>query len=344
MQLGIVGLSRSGKSTLFEAVTGSQHEMAKKGDLRIGTINVPDSRVDVLTDMYKPRKTIYAQLQFVLPHRTDTGDKAKKGDAGLTPVRTSDALIQVVRNFTESGGERPSPAGDFAALNQELVFADLVVVEKRLERVEADFKRGRKDVADEMALLKKCLALLEAETPLRRDPEIANDPLLKGFTLLSAKPVLVVFNNEDEDPDMPDNGGVCQAEPCMVMRARLEQELAQMSEEDAEAFLEEFGITDPAMDRMIRRSYELLGRISFFTVGDDEVRAWTIREGTLAPDAADVIHSDIKRGFIRAEVVHYDDLMDAGSHAEARKRGTVRLEGRNYVVRDGDIINFRFNV
>ena len=175
-------------------------------------------------------------------------------------------------------------------------------------------------------------------------PELAAAPLLRGFAFLSAKPVLVLFNNEDDDDQMPGEFSAEAAEEHMIIRGKLEQELAQMTDEEAAEFLAEFSIIASAMDRVLKRSYDLLGLISFFTVGEDEVRAWTIRKDTNAVDAADVIHSDIKKGFIRAELVAYDDLMDAGSHAEARKRGTVRLEGKTYKVQNGDIINFRFNV
>jgi len=190
----------------------------------------------------------------------------------------------------------------------------------------------------------KRLENLENEIPLRHVPELASASVLRGYAFLSAKPVLVLFNNEDEDEDRPKEITPETEGETMVIRGKLEQELAQMTDEEAAEFLAAFSITASAMDRVLKRSYDLLGLISFFTVGEDEVRAWTIRKDTDAVDAADVIHSDIKKGFIRAEVVAYDDLMDAGSHAEARKRGTVRLEGKTYKVRNGDIINFRFNV
>jgi GTP-binding protein YchF len=343
MQLGIVGLPRAGKSTLFGAVTKSGSETAKKGDLRIGAISVPDPRVDFLSAMYKPKKTIYAQLQVVLPHRPEGGDKAKKGDTGLLPVRGADALVHVVRNFASPGEDPPGPARDITEFDQELILSDLIVVEKRLERLEADLKKGKKEAAQELDLMRRVKETLDQERPLREAPELAQDPLLRGYTLLSGKPMLIVFNNADEDPDMPDPGAAPK-DACLVVRAKLEQELAQMSGEEAAAFLGEFGIAETAMDRMIRAAYALLGRISFFTVGGDEVRAWTVRRGALAPDAAEAIHTDMRRGFIRAEVLAYQDLVDAGTFVEARKRGTVRLEGKGYEVKDGDILTIRFNV
>lgn len=342
MQLGIIGLERCGKTTLFEALTQSESDPARKGEVRIGTINVPDDRVDILSKMYNPRKTIYAQIQYVLPGARDA--QAKSADAIWNPVRTCDALIHVVRNFEDMGGEAPDPAKDFSKLDQELVFADLIVVEKRLERLELDAKRGKKVDPEELDLLKACHELLENDKPIRTNPDLAAAPKLRGFTFVSAKPTLIVFNNDEGDEAMPEVPGLGEHESCMVVRGKLEAELAMMDPEEAEVFLEEYGVTSTARDRMIRRSYELLGKMSFFTVGEDEVRAWTISRETQAVDAADVIHSDIKRGFIRAETLAYQDLIDTGSYAEAKKAAKVRLEGKTYIVADGDIINFRFNV
>lgn len=229
-------------------------------------------------------------------------------------------------------------------LDQELVLTDLMVVEKRLERMELDKKRGKPTEQEEVSLLTECLKKLEDEIPLRKFPDIASAHLLKGYAFLSGKPMLVLFNNEDDNDSLPDVKDLISSEDCMIIRGKLEQELAQMSDEEAGDFLREFNITASATDRVIKRSYQLLGLISFFTVGKDEVRAWTIKKETQALDAAEAIHSDIKKGFIRAEVLSYDDLTDAGTYQEARKRGTVRLEGKTYKVQDGDIINFRFNV
>ena len=225
-----------------------------------------------------------------------------------------------------------------------MILIDLVVVEKRLERLQLDSKRGKNVDSVEVSLLKDCLECLEKEIPLRKVPDITTSPLLRGYAFLSAKPMLTLFNNEDEDDQLPDIGDLTDHESCLVIRGKLEQELCQMSAEDAEDFLSEFNITASAMDRIIRQSYELLDLASFFTVGEDEVRAWTIKKQIPAVDAAAVIHTDIQKGFIRAEVLAYNDLMAVGSYPEARKKGTVRLEGKTYEVKDGDIINFRFNV
>jgi ribosome-binding ATPase len=339
MKLGIIGLSGSGKATIFEALTGSGSADGHHGESRIGTISVPDDRVNVLSDMYQPKKTAYAQVEYFLPSKI-----SGREESIWTQARDCDALIHVVRNFEGFGLEASTPQKDIITLDQELIISDLVVVEKRLERLSADNRRGKKIDAMEHSLLEACLKHLESEAPLRNDPELATAPQLRGYAFLSAKPLLVLFNNGDEDDDLP---AITSEDPDaigMIIKGKLEQELSQMTPEEAQEFLAEFHITASATDRVIQRSYELLGLISFFTVGEDEVRAWTIKKRTEALDAAEVIHSDIKKGFIRAEVISYNDLMTAGTYGEARKQGTVRLEGKTYPVADGDIINFRFNV
>lgn len=346
MKLGIIGLSGAGKSTVFEALTQlpPDKEGGSRQESRIGTIRVPDKRVDNLSNVFQPKKTIYARIEYFLPQLTVFKQDRNKEESTWVEVKNCDALIHVLRNFKGYGQESPDPAKDFYQLDQEMIFTDLMIVEKRLERLELDQKRGKKTDPEELRLLLDCRAILEKETPLRRDPELAAAPLLKGYTFISAKPMLVLFNNEDEDERLPDASDLLTREKCLVVRGALEHELYRMSEEDAREFLEEFKVTASAMNRVIEESYKLLGLISFFTVGEDEVRAWTIKAGTLAVDAAEVIHSDIKKGFIRAEVLAYADLVAAGSYKEARKTGTVRLEGRTYPVKDGDIIEFRFNV
>ncbi|MBA3029153.1 MAG: redox-regulated ATPase YchF [Desulfobacteraceae bacterium] len=342
MKLGIIGLPGSGKATTFEALTHNIQDIQNKAEDRIGTIRVPDQRVGILHQMYQPKKTIYAQVEYFLP--SSAGQKKAKDNPAMifNPVRDCDALIQVIRNFKTYGEEAPSPKKDYMTLEGEMILSDLLVVEKRLERLELDAKRGKKGTPEELALLAECKTCLEKDLPIRSHPDLAHSPLLRGFAFISGRPLLVLFNNMDEDNDPPvDASGI---ENAMVIRSKLEQELAKMSEEEAKEFLAEFGITESAMDRVILKSYDLQGMISFFTVGEDEVKAWTLKKSTPAVEAAGVIHSDIQQGFIRAEVLAYEDLMAAGSYAEARKKGTVRLEGKTYEVKDGDIINFRFNV
>ena len=340
MKLGIIGLPGSGKSTIFEALTQSILPEGHKGENRIGTIPVPDQRLAVLCEMYSPKRTIYAQVEYFLP-----GMPGQKKDQKIwNQTRDCDALIHVIRNFGVYGFEKPKPYQDFRTLDQELIFADLVVVEKKLENNELHRNRDKKTSPQEVSLLNQCLENLENETPLRKCPDLASANQLRGYAFLSAKPMLVMFNNEDEDDTIPETGDLTFTENWTVIRGKLEQELAQMSVEEAEEFLSEFNITASAMDRVIKQSYELLGLVSFFTVGDDEVKAWTIKKETQAVDAAGMIHTDMQKGFIRAEVVSYEDLMDAGTYHQARKKGNIRLEGKTYEVQDGDIITFRFNV
>lgn len=341
MKLGIVGLGGSGKTTVFEALTRTAAAPGLKGEDRIGTINVPDSRVDTLADIYNPAKTTHAKVEYFLP-----GQAGKKRDPSVwNSVRDCDALIHIVQNFSGFSLEPPDPLKAFLELEYDMILSDLGVVEKRLERIDLDKKRGKHIHPEEMSLLDECRSALENETPLRQFPHLATAHVLKGFAFISAKPLLILYNNSDDDDALPEVDKVRTATAeCMVIKGKLENEIAQMSESEALEFMAEFNITSSAMDRVIRQSYEILGLISFFTVGSDEVKAWTIRNGTPALDAAGVIHTDIKKGFIRAEVLSYDDLMASGSHNEAKKKGTVRLEGKTYEVRDGDIINFRFNV
>ncbi len=342
MKTGIIGLPGSGKTTIFEALT--HNITGHKGETRISTIKVPDKRVDILSDMYKPKKTIYAQVAYFLPGFQGHSKETAKDYNIWNEVRDCDALIHVVRNFSGYGFKPPDLYNDFFNFEQEMILADLIVVEKRLKRIELEKQRHRKIDQKGLALLIESQKNLENEIPLRKNPDLASAPALKGFAFVSAKPMLVLFNNEDDDDSLPNLKDITSRESCMIIRGKLEQELAEMSDEEAEDFLSEFNITASAMDRVISQSYEVQGLISFFTVGEDEVRAWTIKKGAFALDAAGIIHTDMKKGFIRAEVVSYDDLIKTGTYHEARKKGTVRLEGKTYEVQDGDIINFRFNV
>ncbi len=347
MKLGITGLGRTGKTTVFDALTRRGGESAPAGGQvvpALGVVPVPDPRVDWLSGLYRPKKTTHAQITYMdlqgIPGMAD--NKQEYMSLLLTHMRPMDALIMVVRNFTDPAMGPPNPAGDLRELEDEFLIADLGVVEKRLERLEADLKRGKKPVGAEKELLDKCAETLNGERPLRTIPEVCGRPELRGYTFLSAKPLLVIVNNSDEDDSMPDLP-LRSAEAVMV-RGKLEMELGQLSDEEAESFMSDFGITESAMDRVIRSSFSLLDLISFLTVGEDEVRAWTIPRDTHAVDAAAAIHSDIQRGFIRAEVVAYEDLKKTGDYAAARKQGLVRLEGKTYPVQDGDVMHFRFNV
>ena len=233
---------------------------------------------------------------------------------------------------------------DFWQLEEEMILSDLVVAEKRIEKIELDRKRGKKPEGEEYSLVKSCYELLEKGQPLRKAPELVSKPALKGFTFLSAKPMLVIINNEDEAEALPEWNKNPEDIELMVVRGRLEEDIVSMSPEEAEEFLDAYHIQESALDRVIKKSYRALNRISFFTVISDEVRAWSITAGTPAVKAAGTVHSDMEKGFIRAEILSFEDLKVQGTYNEAKKAGLVHLEGKDYGVKDGDIINFRFNV
>jgi ribosome-binding ATPase YchF (GTP1/OBG family) len=350
LKVGIIGLPQSGKRTIFRALTGSRTakpgEETKKGDQPLVTVNVPDERVDYLCETFKPKKTVYAQIGYLLPTKTREGDStlSQVESVAFKEVRTCDGLIQVIRNFQLFGGPAPVPEQEFFTLRSEMILADLMVTEKRIEGVSEDARKGRKIDITELSLLERCRDLLNQETPLRDDPEIAASSTLKGFTFLSAKPLLLISNNSDENEDPPRMAHVPQDLEIMVVRGKLEMEIAEMAPEEAEEFLSAFHIERFLLDRVIRRSLAVSNRISFFTIVENEVRSWITTKGTCALDAADLIHSDMKKGFIRAEVLSYDELVKYGGFSEAKKDGHLRLEGKDYVVQDGDIVKFRFSV
>ncbi len=347
MKLCIIGLSQAGKTTVFGALTGARGEKDSQGgsrsDTRIGTVTVFDERIDFLSGMYQPKKTIHARIEYFLPADTRSGASSRTDGGFLTQARACDALVHVVRNFDNPAVSPATPEEDFLKLEEEMILNDLMVVEKRMERLNLDMKRGKKPDEREMSLLNSCRELLESGKSLRTNPGLAEDPLLKGFTFLSGKPELVLVNNDDEDETLPPWNKKPEEE-CLVVRGRLEMDIASMTSEEAREFIEAYHIKESALDRVIGSSYRILNRISFFTVGPDEVRAWPITAGIPAVEAAGEVHSDISKGFIRAEVVAYEDLKSLGGFQEAKKAGLVRLEGKEYVVKDGDIINFRFNV
>jgi GTP-binding protein YchF len=363
MQIGIIGLPTSGKTTIFNALTRGTApvEAFSSGKLEVHTasIQVPDARVQVLSAMFKPRKMVHAQVQY-----NDIGGLARGlGEKGglegnlLNHIVQNDALVLVLRAF-----ESPSvphlegsinPSRDLENINTELLLSDLGVVERRIDRVKTSIAKGGAPPAErdgyqrELGLLERFKTALENGLPLR-DPDLTAAELkqFKSLALATIKPTMIVLNTGDKPAE--DATRLVRSEHKLTMvvalQGRLEMELAQMPEAEAKDFLSEFGIAEPSLPRMIRLSYDLLGLYSFFTVGEDEVRAWTIPVGATAVDAAGVIHTDLARGFIRAEVVAYDALISSGGMAEARKHGHVRLEGKEYIVKDGDVINIRFSV
>jgi len=347
MKLGIVGLPRSGKTTLFAALTGRSYDelvsSSKSGSVQ-GVVAVPDDRLEWLAEQYNPRKVTPATVTYFDYHagsQLDPDDRKGYISLLLTNIRPLDALIMVLRNFQDPVLGSPDPARDFQTLEEEFLIADLSTVEKRLEKIEQERRKGRKELGHEAELLSECSRILNNEEPLRNYPDIARAPELRGFTFLTAKPLLVVVNNDDSNEVLPsiDLKGV----EAIAVRARLEMEIVQLPPDEVETFRQSFGVSTLAKDLVVKRSYALLRLITFFTVGEDEVKAWTIPEGTTALKAAGTIHSDMEKGFIRAEVVAYDDLRRVGSYAAARKEGLVRLEGKDYIVRDGDILHIRFS-
>ena len=357
MKIGLVGLPKSGKTALFNLLTGSSVATSSfgttRGQMHAGVARVPDARVDRLSAIFTPRKTTYATFEVV-----DLAGIAKGERQGLETkeFRDADALLHVVRAFPDAAGAPADPRADIDDLDTELILADLEVVERRLERLEAQIKKKRTDAdVHEQAVLSKVKPALEAERPIRAmglGEEEAR--AIRGFTFLSQKPILHCLNLSEKDIPRGNTlvesyglGAVAQRPASRLgwVSAVIEAEVAQLEGPEQAAFLADLGLAEPAIHRVLQDCYALLGLISFFTVGEDEVRAWSIPRGTRALDAAGAIHSDIARGFIRAEVVGYEDLLAAdGSMALVRERGRLRLEGKDYEVRDGEICHFRFNV
>lgn len=364
LELGIVGLPNVGKSTLFNAITKAGAEAANYPfctiEPNIGVVDVPDARLWQLADMYRPKKTTPAAMRFVdiagLVKGASQGEGL--GNKFLAHIRQVDAVAQVVRCFEDEnvthveGGL--NPIRDIEIINTELCLADLETVEKRLERGEKLLKSGDKKIQAELALLERIKTALEQAEPARRVGKTEDEAaLIRDLTLMTMKPVLFVANISEDEVASPDQNeyvrlvkeyAAQEGAEVITISAKVESEIAELPDEDAKAFLAELGLTESGLDQLIRAGYKLLGLMNFFTAGEPEVRAWTIRNGTKAPQAAGKIHSDIERGFIRAEVVAYEDLIAAGSIAAAREKGQVRLEGKDYIMKDGDVVHFRFNV
>jgi GTP-binding protein YchF len=352
MRLGIIGLPQSGKTTLFNALTRATQPTGATGKIEVHTavVEVPDPRVDVLSRMFNPKKTIYAKVTYADIAGLD-GSASKSGIAGtlLNQLTQMEGFIHVVRCFEDDNVPHPqgdvNPSRDLAAMDSEFVLNDLIAAERKLERLAEERKKGggrdRSVIEREIVLFERLQTSLNEEIPLR-DIEISaeEDKMLSGFGFLSRKPVLVVFNLA-EGQTAPEIAYPHKHSQLVALQGKLEMDIAQLPAEDAQLFMEEYGIEEPSLNRMIRLSYDLLGLQSFFTVGPDEVRAWTVRRGATAPEAAGEIHTDLQKGFIRAEVVTYDDLVSLGGLSEARGKGKLRLEGKEYIVQDGEVLNIR---
>jgi hypothetical protein len=360
MKLGIIGLPQSGKTTIFNALTRGHQPVTTSGgrfEVHTGVVDVPDERVDRLSALFQPKKTIYAKVTYadIAGLEGTSGEVAGKGEisgALLNQLNQMDGFVQVVRVFSDEAVPHPlgsvDPIRDIASMDTELLINDMIAVERKLERLAEERKKGagreKAVIEREMALFERLNSALSNDTPLR-DIDISpeEEKTLSGFGLLTRKPMLIVLNlSEGQTPpavEYPHSKS-----DLVALQGKLEMDIAQLPPDEAEIFLAEYSIQEPGLNRVIRLSYDLMGLQSFFTVGDDEVRAWTVGRGATAHEAAGVIHSDLQKGFIRAEVIPYNDLLALGGLSEARAKGKLRLEGKEYVVQNGEIVHIRFNV
>jgi len=362
MQIGIIGLPMVGKTTLFNLMThagaGTSNFFSGKTEANVGTATVPDARIDFLSGLYRPRKTIYAQIELtdVAGLVRGAGQGQGVGNQFMAAIRNADALIHVIRAFADK--EVPhvdgsvDPLRDWETIDMELLVADLEIVERNIERLSGG-KKSKPEQEAALSGLRKCRDALEEEQAIHTVTFTeAEQEALQSYSFFTEKPYVLVVNLDEAQLKQGDYPGraalVAKAAergvPVVELCAKIEAELSELDTEDRELFMQDLGIGEPGINRLVRATYARLGLISFFTVGEDEVRAWTIAQNTDAKKAAGRIHSDIEKGFIRAEVFHYNDIAALGTAAKVKEKGLFRLEGKEYLVKDGDIINFRFNV
>lgn len=356
MRFGIIGLPQAGKTTVFNALTGRDQPTVQSSgrlDVHLAVVDVPDPRVDRLVTLFQPRKTTYAKVTYA--DITGLEGNPSKGEISgqlLSQLSQMDGFVHVVRCFENPAVSHPrgsiDPLRDLAALNGEMMLNDLIVIERRLERIqnELDRGRGRKDASlvPEKELMTRLHAALSSDTPLRElSLEAKEQKMIAGFGFLSAKPMLILFNTSDgqSTPCVEYAGRHCEV---VALQGKLEMDIAQLAADDKAMFMEEYGIEESGLKRVINQTFCLMDIQTFFTVGEDEVHAWTAPIGASALEAAGVIHSDLQKGFIRAEVISHEMLLELGGLAEAKKKGKLRLEGKQYVVQDGDIVHVRFNI
>jgi GTP-binding protein YchF len=354
MQLGLIGMPQVGKTTLFELLTGASDKGNNQGKANTAIIRVPDDRIDYLSGIFKPKKTTYAQLELIdIPGLTPGAEKS--ATVFLDTVRKADALLQVVRLFDDESipfiYDTIDPIRDIETINYELLLSDLDLIEKRIDRINKNKKRSQ--MLKELALLERLKDALSDEKPISSvNIDSEEQEIMNTYQFLTNKPMLLCLNlneNDIKDGSYPRKEDVIKYSqehqiPMVEVAANIEKEISELEPDEKEVFLEELGITETGLVKISRSMYHRLGLISFFTVGEDEVRAWTIEEGSNAKKAASKIHSDIERGFIRAEVVDYQVFKELGNMTAVKEKGLFRLEGKEYIVRDGEIVHFRFNV